>query len=212
MSTSAPPSITVEAAVARAAGMSESGERRILGIAGCPGGGKSTLAAQVAAALGPTVATLVPMDGYHLANSALVALGRRHRKGAPDTFDAAGYVALLARLANREELVYAPEFLREIGEGITGAIAVSADVPLVVTEGNYLLYDDGAWARVRPLLDECWYVDVDDDLRLDRLIARHIHFGKTPDEAREWVMRSDEANAAAIRTTRHRADYLIAVN
>ena len=205
--------LTVAAALARAAAMAESGERRILGIAGCPGGGKSTLAAHVVDALGPLRAVLVPMDGFHLANSTLVALDRRHRKGAPDTFDDAGYVALLSRLATRDPVgvVYAPEFRRDLGEPIAGAIAVSPDVPLIVTEGNYLLYDRGAWSGVAEWLHECWFVDVDDDRRLERLVARHIHFGKTPEEAHEWVMRSDEANATLIRTTRHRAGYLIAV-
>jgi pantothenate kinase len=209
-----PPTLTVAAAVARAAAMAESGERLILGIAGCPGGGKSTLAAQVIDALGPSLAVLVPMDGFHLANSTLVALDRRHRKGAPDTFDDVGYVALLSRLADRDRIgvVYAPEFRRDLGEPIAGAIAVSAAVPLIVTEGNYLLYGRGAWGDVAGWLHETWYVDVDDDLRLERLIARHIHFGKSPAEAHEWVMRSDQSNAALIGETRPRANYLVAVD
>lgn len=209
-----PPTITVAAAMARAAAMAESGKRLVLGIAGCPGGGKSTLAAQVVHALGPAQAALVPMDGFHLANSTLISLDRRHLKGAPDTFDDTGYVALVERLANGAggAVVYAAEFRRDLGEPIAGAIAVSPDVPLIVTEGNYLLYDRAAWGNVAGWLHECWYVDVDDSLRIERLIARHIHFGKSPEEAHEWVMRSDEANADLIRTTRHRADYLIAVD
>ena len=155
-------------------------------------------------------AVLVAMDGFHLAQSELVRLGRRDRMGAPDTFDAAGYVALLARLRAREdEAVYAPEFRREIEEPIAGAIAVPREIPLVVTEGNYLLVDDGDWARVRPLLDESWYVEMDEDTRLDWLIQRHIEFGKTPDAARAWVMRSDQANAAVTAATRERADVIV---
>ncbi len=202
-----------DAAVARAAEMAESGGRRILGIVGCPGAGKSTLAARIVATLGPDWAVSVPMDGFHLANSMLVDLGRRDCKGAADTFDAAGYVALLERLRDQhdDEVVYAPEFRRDLGEGIAGAIAVPCSVPLVVTEGNYLLHGDDAWREVAPLLHECWYVDVDDEVRLDRLIARHIHFGKTPDAAREWVMRSDEANAVVIKATRGRADHRVRV-
>ncbi|MEO8688274.1 MAG: nucleoside/nucleotide kinase family protein [Solirubrobacteraceae bacterium] len=193
----------------RARGLIAGGRRSILGIAGPPGAGKSTLARQVADALA-VAAVLVPMDGFHLAQPELVRLGRRDRMGAPDTFDAAGYAALLARLRAREDdPVYAPEFWREIEEPIAGAIAIPRSVPLIVTEGNYLLLDDGGWARVRPLLDEAWYVEMDEDTRLGWLIARHIDFGKAPDEARAWVMRSDQANAAVAAATRERADVIV---
>ena len=197
----------IDTLIARARGLAAAGSRAILGIAGAPGGGKSTLADKVVAALGDA-AVLVPMDGFHLAQPELVRLGRRDRMGAPDTFDACGYVALLARLRSPYEVVYAPEFRREIEEPIAGAIAVSPEVPLVVTEGNYLLVDDGDWAAVRPLLDEAWYVDMDEATRLDWLIARHVAFGKSPEAARAWVMRSDQANAAVVAATRERADVI----
>jgi pantothenate kinase len=190
--------------VARARGLAEQGGRRILGIAGPPGGGKSTAARQVVAELGER-ARLVPMDGFHLAQSELVRLGRRDRMGAPDTFDVAGYAALLTRLRSDEPVVYAPEFRREIEEPIAGAIAVAREVPLVVTEGNYLLL----WPEIRPLLDETWYVETDEELRVQRLIQRHIQFGKTPEYARAWVMRSDEKNAALVANTAKRADVLV---
>ena len=193
------------ALVARARRLAEGGARRILGIAGPPGGGKSTLAREIVSALAGAAA-LVPMDGFHLAQAELVRIGRRDRMGAPDTFDAAGYTTLLARLRAREDhVVYAPEFRREIEEPIAGAIAVAASVSLVVTEGNYLLLD-GDWAGVRPLLDEAWYVETDEDTRVRSLIQRHIDYGKTPEAARAWVMRSDQANARLIATTRERAD------
>jgi pantothenate kinase len=196
----------IDALLARARELSAVGRRSILGIAGPPGGGKSTLARQVVDALGDA-AVLVPMDGFHLAQGELVRLGRRDRMGAPDTFDVAGYVALLARLrALTDDAVYAPEFRREIEEPIAGAIAVPSSVPLVVTEGNYLLAADGEWARVRPLLDDAWYVEMDEDTRLRWLIQRHIDFGKAPDAARAWVLRSDQANAAVVAATRERAD------
>jgi pantothenate kinase len=199
----------IDELLARARTLAASGTRRILGVAGPPGGGKSTIARAVTAGLADR-ATLVPMDGFHLAQHELVRLGRRDRMGAPDTFDAAGYANLLRRLRdNREPVVYAPEFRREIEEPIAGAIAVPREIGLVVTEGNYLLLDDGDWAQVRPLLDEAWYVEVDDALRVERLIERHIEFGKAPDHAREWVMRSDERNARLIETTRSSADALI---
>src|SRR6188508_3001950 len=144
--------------LARARELAARGGRRILGIAGPPGGGKSTVARAVVAELGSD-ARLVPMDGFHLAQAELVRLGRRDRMGAPDTFDCAGYAALLTRLRSREPVVYAPEFRREIEEPIAGSIAVPRQTPLVVTEGNYLLVGDHGWAAIRPLLDEAWYVE-----------------------------------------------------
>src|SRR3954454_22025805 len=186
---------------ARARELASQGERRILGIAGKPGGGKSTVARAVVAELADR-ARLVPMDGFHLAQPELVRLGRRDRMGAPDTFDSAGYAALLRRLKGDEPVVYAPEFRREIEEPIAGAIAIAREVPLVVTEGNYLLL----WPEIKPLLDEAWYVETDEELRVQRLIQRHIQFGKTPEYARAWVMRSDERNAAIVAETAARAD------
>lgn len=185
------------------------GPRRVLGVTGPPGAGKSTLTAAVVSALAPA-AVLVPMDGFHLAGSELERLGRHDRKGAPDTFDAAGYVALLRRLrAASEETVYAPVFDRHLEEAIAGAVPVAPEVPLVVTEGNYLLLEDGQWAQVRELLDEVWFVEVDDELRVERLVRRHVEHGRTPAEAREWVLRSDEANARLVARTRSRADLVV---
>ena len=198
----------IGALVERARALAATGGRRIRGIAGPPGGGKSTVARAVVAELGER-ARLVPMDGFHLAQAELVRLGRRDRMGAPDTFDAAGYAALLQRLHGDEPVVYAPEFRREIEEPIAGAIAVPRDVPLVVTEGNYLLLPDDRWAPIRGLLDESWYVETDEDLRLQRLIQRHIQFGKTPEYARAWVMRSDERGVALVACTAATADHLV---
>ena len=180
--------------------------RTILGIAGPPGGGKSTLAARLAVGLG-ALARIVPMDGFHLAGAELARLGRAERKGAADTFDAAGYVTLLRRLRDPGEgVVYAPEFRREIEEPIAGAIPVDPGVPLVITEGNYLLLEDGAWAGVRPLLDECWYVTPDEETRIERLIRRHVAFGKAPNFARSWVLGTDQRNAELVAAGRERAD------
>ncbi|WP_298826907.1 nucleoside/nucleotide kinase family protein [uncultured Piscinibacter sp.] len=182
------------------------GGRRLLGLVGPPGAGKSTLAQTLLEAF-PATVQVVPMDGFHLANAELDRLGRRGRKGAPDTFDAAGYVALLRRLrAQRgDETVYAPEFRREIEEPIAGAIAVRPSTRLVITEGNYLLLDEGPWAEVAALLDDSWYVHIEPALRHGRLVARHMQFGRSAEAATDWVGRIDEANARRIEATRPRA-------
>ena len=199
----------MEALIGRARALAGAGSRRLLGITGAPGAGKSTVAARVVDALGGA-AVLVPMDGFHLANAELERLGRRERKGAIDTFDAAGYVALLRRLRSQEaETVYAPEFRREIEEPIACAIPIAPDVPLVVTEGNYLLVGDGPWAEVRALLDEAWFVAPEEAVRVDWLIARHIAFGKPPEVARAWSLSTDQRNADLVATTRVRADVVV---
>lgn len=198
--------------VERARQLAGAAPRSILGICGAPGAGKSTLASTLVTALG-SLAVLVPMDGFHLANSELIKLGRRDRKGAIDTFDGAGYVALVRRLrAADEPVVYAPEFRREIEEAIAGAIPVAREVRLVVTEGNYLLSDAEPWNVLGSLLDETWYVDPGDTLRQERLIARHVAFGKEPDFARSWSLGPDQRNAEMIAATRGAADLLITVS
>lgn len=184
-----------------------SGPRRLLGVVGPPGAGKSTLAALMAEAMGER-AQAVPMDGFHLAQVELERLGRAQRKGAPDTFDVAGYATLLQRLRHQrtDETVYAPDFRRSIEEPVAGALPVFAHTPLVITEGNYLLLDDDpAWAKVADLLDEVWYLQIDADLRLQRLTARHIQFGRSREQAQQWVAQTDEPNARRIEACAHRA-------
>lgn len=197
----------------RARQLATPGHRRILGIAGAPGAGKSTLAGDLVAALGGS-AVLVPMDGFHLAQAELRRLGRADRKGAPDTFDAVGYAALLARLRAPAPgvVVYAPAFDRALEEAVAGSIPVAPDVPLVVTEGNYLLHDGGDWAPVRALVDEAWFLEIDPVVRVRRLVDRHVRFGKERAHAERWVRDSDEANALLVAQGRHRADLVVPID
>jgi pantothenate kinase len=186
--------------------------RTLVGITGPPGAGKSTVAAELVEALrhGGPQAVLIPMDGFHLAQAQLDALGLADVKGAPQTFDGWGYQAVLERLRrNGSTVVYAPEFRREIEEPVAGAIAVRPDVAVVVTEGNYLLLDDEPWAGVRRLLDEVWYLDVDVELRRQRLAARHRHFGRSDAESWQRTLGSDEANAVLVQQSIARADLVV---
>jgi pantothenate kinase len=196
-----------DAAITTACELAESGRRRILGIVGAPGAGKSTVAAALVRELG-AVAALVPMDGFHLAQAELERLGRADRKGAPDTFDAAGYAALLRRLrsSNEGEVVYAPLFRRDLEEPIAGAIPVPPDVTLVITEGNYLLLDEGVFSDVRELLDEAWFITVADEDRLERLVARHVAGGKSRAAALAWARGPDQRNAELVAASALRAD------
>jgi pantothenate kinase len=207
---STPESLTPDQALQRLAACLQRPGRRIIGLVGPPGAGKSTLSARIVAHFG-TQAQVVPMDGYHLANSELERLGRRGRKGAPDTFDAWGYVALLQRLRQQaaDEVVYAPEYRRTLEEPIAGAIAIAPDTRLLIAEGNYLGLDTGAWGHIAPLLDELWYVEVDDALRRQRLTARHVQFGRSPEDAARWVEVTDEPNARLIASTRARTQCVL---
>ena len=145
-------------------GLETGTDRVIVGIAGAPGAGKSTVAAAIvqAARERGVAAALVPMDGFHLADASLQRLGLSDRKGAPETFDGHGYLALLRRVRVDRTTVWAPGFERDLEQPIAGAIAVDPDVRLVVTEGNYLLIDADPWREARSLLDQAWFVEVDD--------------------------------------------------
>ena len=193
----------------RIAQLLSNGERRILGLVGAPGAGKSTLA-HVLAQQWPNAIQVLPMDGFHLANVELERLGRKQRKGAPDTFDAFGFIALLKRLRvqTANEVVYAPSYERTLEEGVAGAIAVQPSTPLIVVEGNYLLLSDPPWNQVQALLDETWFVDVPQDLRIRRLTQRHQQFGRDAKDAADWVQHTDEPNARRIEAERVKADVM----
>ena len=201
-------SITRDSAVSRAIQHQNSPHRFILGIVGKPGVGKSTFTEFLGEQLSSELVAVLPMDGFHMSNEKLIELGRRERKGAPDTFDVDDFAQVLANVRDGHGAdIDFPIFSREIEASIPNAGVVAAGVKLVIVEGNYLLHDQFGWEKISNLLDETWFLNVDDDLRMERLIARHIEFGKSPEDANAWSEGTDEANARLIQLTQPRADY-----
>jgi pantothenate kinase len=203
---------TLDEMTRRAAALVGPGRRSILGLCGAPGVGKSSLAVTLVKRLrsAGVGATHVPMDGFHLADVALVERGLLARKGAIETFDGHGYLALLRRLRDeRDHDVLAPTFERELEQPLAGAITVPPATSIVVTEGNYLLDDSAPWTDARAAMDEVWFVDLDDDRRRSRLVGRHVKHGKTRAEAQEWVDTVDEPNAQRVVARRAAADLVV---
>jgi pantothenate kinase len=189
----------------------------VIGVVGAPGAGKTTLVESLIKELNRNTPepesqefAHVPMDGFHLSDQELTRLGILDRKGAPETFDVHGYAALLQRLrSERDAVVYAPGFERTLEQPIAGVIPVFPSATTILTEGNYLLLDSPEWRKVRNQCTEIWYCEQDDSLRIQRLIQRHVEFGKSPAEAEAWVATVDEKNAQLIRATRTDADLIV---
>ncbi|TWX40057.1 nucleoside/nucleotide kinase family protein [Frigoribacterium sp. ACAM 257] len=206
--------LSLDDAVAQVAGLRPTGRHVVVGLAGEPGSGKSTTATALAEALvaAGMSAVVVPMDGFHLAGAALARLGRLDRKGAIDTFDGSGWLALLRRLRRVEhgETVWAPDYVRGLEEAVAGSIEVAPDVEVVVVEGNYLLVDEEPWRSARAELDLAWWVEVPQPERIRRLVARHVRHGMSEEAALAWASGPDERSAALVRATRERADAVLA--
>jgi pantothenate kinase len=175
--------------------------RTLIGIVGKPGSGKSTLVDLVRERFPSTNVAIIPMDGYHLSNEILLERGMRDRKGAPDTFDVEQFLLLLKRVKETTEEISFPIFHREIEASVEGEGVVSGSAKVIIIEGNYLLSRDYGWQYVRPLLDQSIYLKLPDEERIRRLIERHIQFGKSQEEAIQWVLGSDQRNAEYIETT-----------
>ena len=185
-------------------------QRTIIGIIGKPGGGKSTLSKYLLKGIDPTLVSVVPMDGFHLSNKVLKELGRSDRKGAQDTFDVKGFTTLIERIKlDSADPIYYPIFDRSIEESIAAQGVVYPSTRVVIVEGNYLMHDKDGWQEISPLLDQSWYAFLDEDIRISRLISRHIAFGKDPESAKAWAKGSDQVNAELIETGVGRCDFLI---
>ena len=205
--------LTRDSALERASMLENSSERFILGIVGKPGVGKSTFTDYLREHLSQDLLAILPMDGFHMSNEELLELGRRDRKGAPDTFDVASFTQTLAAIkeSNGADIKF-PIFKREIEASIPDAGVIPAKATLIIVEGNYLLHDQSGWEQVGGYLDESWYLQVDDELRMQRLIARHIAFGKSPEDAKDWSEGTDEANARVIDKSESKADFVVTLS
>lgn len=182
-------------------------DRFLTAVAGPPGAGKSTLAGDIAKAIGVS-ARVIPMDGFHLDNAVLDALGLRARKGAPETFDALGFVHLMRRLRAGSDAAI-PVFDRGMDLARAGADLVTHQHKYLIVEGNYLLLNDAPWCDLTPLFDLTVFIDVPEAELDRRLVARWDHYGKTPYDARRWIDSNDMPNIRRVTQGSRQADIVI---
>ncbi|MCK7610898.1 nucleoside triphosphate hydrolase [Roseibium sediminicola] len=191
------------------------GERTIIGIAGPPASGKSTLAEAVVQSLNSgsrssvARASLLPMDGYHLDNRLLESRGLLARKGAPETFDASGFCDAVGRLAEVNRETYHPKFDRHLDLAIANAIAIHPETPVVVVEGNYLLLDRAPWSSLRALFAATVFVCPSMQALRERLLQRWIKHGLEPDAALRKTIENDLPNAELVARESHLADLML---
>ncbi|SHI41331.1 nucleoside/nucleotide kinase family protein [Wenxinia saemankumensis] len=185
-------------------------DRLVVGIAGAPGSGKSTLAGELAKRMNvqkvPTV--VVPMDGFHLDNAVLEARGLLPRKGAPESFDANGFLSLMRRIRAGEE-VFAPVFDRTRDIAIAGAQEVAPWHRVVIVEGNYLLLDEAPWSALADLWDVSVYLDVELPELRARLIQRWLSHNLSRAAATRRAEANDLVNATRVIERRLEADHVL---
>jgi pantothenate kinase len=200
---------------ARATTLANNGTRVVLGLAGGPGVGKSTLATRLVERLNAAthgLAAYVPMDGFHMRHAKLEALGTAHEKGMPHTFEGAAFAQFLAALKLATAPVSGPSYSRRIEDVVDDAFTVPAAARLLVTEGNYLLLATPPWHNVRPLIDLAVFLDVPREMVRARLMKRHAEAGLfTEERNREHIERVDLANYDLVSATRARADLVLAL-
>jgi pantothenate kinase len=190
------------------------GPRTVVGLAGPPGAGKSTLAhalvAEVERLAGAGAAGYLPLDGFHLSNAQLDRLGLASRKGSAPSFDIWGYVALLRRVTQETgHDIYVPDYDRTLHEPVAARHLLRPGTRLAITEGNYLACPEPGWTAARNLMAEVWYVEVPDGVRDARLVERQLAAGRTAAGAREWVDTNDHPNGEQVKRSRENCDRIL---